>query len=341
MTVKVDVVASTSVRSASMQILDALKYLQQTPLPTILVVAGIVFLLLALAGGITGQITIPRERQKWSAVIGGVLLVVGILIQVIPGLPAARPEPVAARPPAVPERPAPAAGREPPTPERPAPGVERPPIARAGPTAREADEDESAETTLPRPPRTPPEDLATQIYRLQEKGNQHLQQGELAKASEDFSDASRLLDEAYEQSPNDLNILMGRGYLMKDWAQVCLSMSEKLSDEGQRSRYVKLARDYLSDSEAAFQKILKHRAGDSVLASARNGLGSVSIVRSLLDLAGEDRDQAMRNVLIAEKWINAALETAPDYDVARRDLERAHRLKAVILESAGRREEEP
>jgi hypothetical protein len=43
--------------------------LKDTPLPTILVVAGIAFLLLAVAGQIAGRIVVAPERQRWSAII--------------------------------------------------------------------------------------------------------------------------------------------------------------------------------------------------------------------------------------------------------------------------------
>ena len=58
--------------------------LKETPIPTILVIAGIVFLLLSMAGQLIGHITVPPERQRWAAVTGGVLLMVGIGLHIIP-----------------------------------------------------------------------------------------------------------------------------------------------------------------------------------------------------------------------------------------------------------------
>jgi hypothetical protein len=58
--------------------------LKETPIPTILVIAGIVFLLLSMAGQLVGHITVPPERQRWAAATGGVLLMVGIALHVIP-----------------------------------------------------------------------------------------------------------------------------------------------------------------------------------------------------------------------------------------------------------------
>jgi hypothetical protein len=60
--------------------------LKDTPIPTILVVAGIVFLLLSIAGQLAGRIAVPPERQRQAAVMGGLLGVVGIALHVAPPL---------------------------------------------------------------------------------------------------------------------------------------------------------------------------------------------------------------------------------------------------------------
>jgi hypothetical protein len=44
--------------------------LKDTPVPTILVVAGIVFLLLSIAGQLAGRIAVPPERQRQAASAG-------------------------------------------------------------------------------------------------------------------------------------------------------------------------------------------------------------------------------------------------------------------------------
>jgi hypothetical protein len=62
---------------------DIIKALKDTPIPTILVVAGIVFLLLAIAGQLSGRIVVAPDRQRWAAVIGGVLLVIGVTLTFI------------------------------------------------------------------------------------------------------------------------------------------------------------------------------------------------------------------------------------------------------------------
>jgi hypothetical protein len=58
--------------------------LKETPIPTILVIAGIAFLLLSMAGQLIGHMTVPPERQRWAAVTGGALLIVGMGLHVIP-----------------------------------------------------------------------------------------------------------------------------------------------------------------------------------------------------------------------------------------------------------------
>jgi hypothetical protein len=63
-----------------------LKALQGTPIPTILVVAGIAFLLLSIVGQLVGRINVPPERQRRAAIIGGLLLVVGLALDIGPSL---------------------------------------------------------------------------------------------------------------------------------------------------------------------------------------------------------------------------------------------------------------
>jgi hypothetical protein len=63
---------------------EIIKALKDTPIPTILVVAGIVFLLLAVAGQIAGKVNVPRDRQRLSMLIGVILIVLGAIIYMIP-----------------------------------------------------------------------------------------------------------------------------------------------------------------------------------------------------------------------------------------------------------------
>jgi hypothetical protein len=58
--------------------------LQDTPIPTILVVSGVVFLFLALAGQIAGKLEVPPARQKWAAATGAIFLGVGLLLYLAP-----------------------------------------------------------------------------------------------------------------------------------------------------------------------------------------------------------------------------------------------------------------
>lgn len=58
--------------------------LKETPIPTILVIAGIAFLLLSIAGQLAGRIAVPPERQRWAAVVGSMLLVAGVALYVVP-----------------------------------------------------------------------------------------------------------------------------------------------------------------------------------------------------------------------------------------------------------------
>jgi hypothetical protein len=103
-------------------IIDALR---DTPIPTIIVVGGLALLLLSVVGNIAGKIKVPQERQKWAAVIGSALVLLGIALHVvrIPILPTPTPgtEPVASETPtataaATPTTPTPTATAAPTTP---------------------------------------------------------------------------------------------------------------------------------------------------------------------------------------------------------------------------------
>jgi hypothetical protein len=58
--------------------------LGDTPLPTILVIVGSMFLLLAVVSRIGTYVTVAPKRQKWAAGIGGLLLVLGIGLYLVP-----------------------------------------------------------------------------------------------------------------------------------------------------------------------------------------------------------------------------------------------------------------
>ena len=65
---------------------EIVSIISNTPVPSILVVGGMFFILLSVAGQIASQITIPKERQSTILVIGVVLLVIGTLLYLIPTL---------------------------------------------------------------------------------------------------------------------------------------------------------------------------------------------------------------------------------------------------------------
>src|SRR6185295_8725006 len=64
--------------------MELLKILRDTPLPTFLVIAGIFFLVLALVSQIGNYVTMPPQRQKIAAILGGVLLVLGVGLYLVP-----------------------------------------------------------------------------------------------------------------------------------------------------------------------------------------------------------------------------------------------------------------
>ena len=72
---------------------DIITTLQNTPVPTILVVGGIVFLFLAVVGQFAGKIDVPPKRQKWAGIIGALLLFSGVALYVVPPVPPTIPTP--------------------------------------------------------------------------------------------------------------------------------------------------------------------------------------------------------------------------------------------------------
>src|SRR5215472_6923330 len=59
---------------------DLLNTLSHTPLPTILVVAGIMFWILAIAGSVAGKITVEPSKQKAAGVVGTAFIVLGLIL---------------------------------------------------------------------------------------------------------------------------------------------------------------------------------------------------------------------------------------------------------------------
>lgn len=69
-----------SVRNA---MVDLLKSLSDTSIPTILIVGGLLFLLLAIADKVHGELRVSEKNRKYALAAGLVLLVVGISIEVL------------------------------------------------------------------------------------------------------------------------------------------------------------------------------------------------------------------------------------------------------------------
>ncbi len=59
--------------------------LKETPLPTIFVLAGIVFWLLAIAGSIAGKVTVLPGQQRTAAVVGTLFVFLGMGLYLVPG----------------------------------------------------------------------------------------------------------------------------------------------------------------------------------------------------------------------------------------------------------------
>jgi hypothetical protein len=63
---------------------DLLSALSSTPLPTILVVAGILFWILAIAGSLAGKITVEKGKQKTAGLVGTALIALGLVLFFVP-----------------------------------------------------------------------------------------------------------------------------------------------------------------------------------------------------------------------------------------------------------------
>jgi hypothetical protein len=88
-----------------------LSALSHTPLPTILVVAGIVFWLLAIAGSLAGKITVEPTKQRTAGVVGTALIVAGLVLFFVPSGSPETPTPAEQRAPTA--QPAPSSAAQP------------------------------------------------------------------------------------------------------------------------------------------------------------------------------------------------------------------------------------
>jgi uncharacterized protein YecT (DUF1311 family) len=59
---------------------DLLNALSHTPLPTILVLAGILFWVLAVAGSLAGKIEIEKSKQLTAAIVGTAFISLGLIL---------------------------------------------------------------------------------------------------------------------------------------------------------------------------------------------------------------------------------------------------------------------
>ncbi len=63
---------------------ETIKALGDTPIPTMLVVAGIVFLLLSVAGKLSTHLVIPESRKKQALLLGLLMLGAGVVLNLQP-----------------------------------------------------------------------------------------------------------------------------------------------------------------------------------------------------------------------------------------------------------------
>jgi len=66
--------------------MDLLLKLSNSPVPNVLVISGVVFILLAVVGKIGATLSVPQNRQRMSAVVGTSLLVCGIIVFMLPDI---------------------------------------------------------------------------------------------------------------------------------------------------------------------------------------------------------------------------------------------------------------
>jgi hypothetical protein len=100
---------------------DLAKTISETPLPTIFVVGGILFLLLAMAGSVAGKITIEPGMRLTAGLVGTVLIVLGLLLFFVhnPTGPTATTSPTPTPPPPTPTTASPVPAPSPPAPPTP------------------------------------------------------------------------------------------------------------------------------------------------------------------------------------------------------------------------------
>ena len=63
---------------------EILSLLKDTPFPTFLVVGGIALLILSVTTNISNKVQVAKERQKWSGILGVILVTIGIFLYLFP-----------------------------------------------------------------------------------------------------------------------------------------------------------------------------------------------------------------------------------------------------------------
>ena len=66
--------------------MEILNVLQSTPLPIILVVGGLALFILSVVSRIGGKVIVTTKRQKSAAILGGILLALGIILYLLPSI---------------------------------------------------------------------------------------------------------------------------------------------------------------------------------------------------------------------------------------------------------------
>ena len=66
--------------------IELITKLGDTPIPTILVITGIVFFFLAIGGQFGAKIITNRIKQKHAGILGAIFLVAGLTLYLIPGI---------------------------------------------------------------------------------------------------------------------------------------------------------------------------------------------------------------------------------------------------------------
>lgn len=148
---------------------ELLGAVQDTPIPNLLVLAGIAFIFLAIVGGLTDKVTVPKERQRLIGLIGALLLVGGVGMHLLGGRDAASdqaaatPEPTALPAALAPTPIEPTATLAPPAPDTAVAPTEPPPNQPGAEPTAPQDEEPAPVPALPGVETVPLSQLAASI----------------------------------------------------------------------------------------------------------------------------------------------------------------------------------